>query len=407
MAAARERRSAARGKNRAALLEVTPRQSAIVLFALSIASFAIGTGEFAAMGVLPQIADTYAVSIPRAGHMVSAYALGVVVGAPVLAVVCARFARDRVLLALLGAIVAGNVASACAPTYGSFVLLRFVTGLPHGTFFGVSALVAAELVGRERRAQAVGQVMIGLTVASVVGTPIATLIGQHASWRIAYGLIALLAAIAAVLLRGSAPHIEVDRTARPLRELHALRRPLVWLTLGIGSVGFGGLFATYTFISPIITRYAHASPDLVPITVALIGCGMFVGNIVGGKLADRSLPRTIAGALVWNIIVGIAFSLCAGTPALALPLAFGLGGGFVLVPALQTRLMDVAGDAQTLAASLNHSAFNVANALGAWLAGLAVHAYDWNATGWVGAGMAVTGLALFASSLFVAAGRKF
>ncbi len=378
------------------MLDVSPRTSALILFALSIASFAIGTGEFAVMGVLPQIASTFDIEITRAGHLVSSYALGVVVGAPVLAVVCARFPRDRVLVALSCAIVAGNTASALAPSYPTLLVLRFITGLPHGTFFGVAALVAAELVGRERRAQAVGRVMVGLTIASIVGTPIATVIGQHASWRIAYGMIAVLAGIAAIMLQVNAPRIEVDRTAHPLRELHALRRPLVWLTLGIGAVGFGGLFATYTYIAPIITSYAKASPTLVPVTVALIGCGMFTGNLVGGKLADRSLTKTIVGALVWNVVIGIAFSLGAGIPALALPLAFGLGGGFVLVPALQTRLMDVAGDAQTLAASLNHSAFNVANALGAWFGGLAVHQFDWNATGWVGSAMAVAGLLLFA-----------
>jgi DHA1 family inner membrane transport protein len=388
------------------MLDVSPRTAALILLALSIASFAIGTGEFAVMGMLPQVASTFDVEITRAGHLVSSYALGVVVGAPVLAVACARFARDRVLVALLAAIVAGNLASALAPSYASLLVLRFASGLPHATFFGVAALVAAELVAPERRAQAVGGVLIGLTIASIIGTPIATLIGQHASWRIVYAAIAVIAAISGVLLRAHAPRVPVDATAHPLRELHALRRPLVWITLGIASIGFGGLFATYTFIAPIMTSYAKASPALVPVTVALIGCGMFLGNLVGGKLADRSLSGTILGALLWNLAAGVAFSLGAGSAPLAMALAFGLGAGFMIVPALQTRLIDVAGDAQTLAASLNHAAFNVANALGAWFGGLAVHRFDWNATGWVGAAMAGAGLALFGLAALVARGDR-
>jgi DHA1 family inner membrane transport protein len=381
------------------------RTSALILLALSIASFAIGTGEFSVMGLLPQLAADLHIELTVAGHMVSAYALGVVVGAPVLAVACARLARDRVLIALLGVIVVGNVASALAPSYHSLLVLRFATGLPHGTFFGVSALVAAELVGRERRAQAVGRVMVGLTVAGIVGTPLATALGQHASWRLAYALIAVIAAAPCALLLAVAPRMPVASTASPLRELGALRRGQVWLTLGIGSIGFGGLFAIYTFIAPILTLHAGADARYVPLVVALIGVGMVAGNIVGGRLADRSLAKTIAGALVWNVIMMIAFAELSHVAVLAGGLAFCVGGGFVLVPALQTRLMDVAGDAQTLAASLNHSAFNVANALGAWLGGIAVRRADWNATGWVGAGMAVAGLGLLAASLVLEKGR--
>jgi DHA1 family inner membrane transport protein len=379
------------------------RSTPLTLLALSLASFAIGTGEFSVMGLLPQIARDLGVELVASRDIVSAYALGVVVGAPLLAVATARLARDRLIIAFLASIAAGNLASALAPGHGSLLVLRFLTALPHGAFFGVAALVAADLAGPDRRAQAVGRTMLGLTVAGIIGTPLAIVIGQLGGWRAAYVAIAAVSAIACALFAAVAPAMPAAASASPMRELGALRRPQVWLTLGIGSVGFGGLFAVYTFIAPTLTEHAGTSQATVPWVVALIGAGMVVGNLVGGRLADRALPATVAGALAWNAVVLVGFALCAHVAVLAAVLAFALGCGFALVPAVQTRLMDVAGDAQTLAASLNHSAFNVANALGAWLGGLAVARAGWSATGWVGAGMAVVGAALFATSIVVEA----
>ncbi len=369
-------------------------------FALALGGFAIGTSEFSIMGLLPDVAREVHVSVPQAGHLISAYALGVMVGAPVLAVVCARLPRHRVLLGLLAALTHGNLASALAPSYESLWLLRFLSGLPHGTFFGVAALVVADFAGPEARARAVGRLMLGLTIACVVGSPLATGLGQVASWRTAYLLIGGLSACAWLLTLLHIPRTRALEGASPLRELGALRRVQVWLTLGVGSVGFGGLFAVYSYITPTLTELAGMRLALVPLVLAGVGLGMVVGNLVGAAFADRSLPRTIVAALLWNVVTLGAFWLTAHNPWLASLSAFAIGMGFALVPGLQTRLMDVAADAQTLAASLNHSAFNLANALGAWLGGLVIAAgLGWNATGWVGAAMAVAGLSLFGVSM--------
>jgi MFS transporter, DHA1 family, inner membrane transport protein len=369
-------------------------------FALALGGFAIGTSEFSIMGLLPDVAREVHVSVPQAGHLISAYALGVMIGAPVLAVACARLPRHRALLAFLAAITLGNLASALAPTYESLLVLRFLSGLPHGTFFGVAALVVAQFAGPEARARAVGRLMLGLTIACVVGSPLATGLGQYASWRTAYLLIGGLAALSWGLTLVSIPRLRADADASPWRELGALGRVQVWLTLGVGSVGFGGLFAVYTYITPTLTELAGLRLALVPLVLSGVGLGMVVGNLVGATFADRSLPKTIVAALLWNVLTLGAFTLAAHHAGAAAVCAFAIGMGFALVPGLQTRLMDVAADAQTLAASLNHSAFNLANALGAWFGGLAISAgWGWNATGGVGAAMAIAGLLLFGGAV--------
>ncbi|EPX58413.1 MFS permease [Cystobacter fuscus DSM 2262] len=369
-------------------------------FALALGGFAIGTSEFSIMGLLPDVARELHVSVPQAGHLISAYALGVMVGAPVLAVACARLPRHLALLGLMAALALGNIASALAPSYESLMVLRFLSGFPHGTFFGMAALVVADLAGPAARARAVGRLMLGLTIACVVGSPLATGIGQYASWRTAYLFIGGIAASAWLLTLLNIPRAAAVAGASPLRELGALRRVQVWLTLGVGSVGFGGLFAVYTYITPTMTELAGLRVGLVPFVLAGVGLGMVVGNLVGASFADRSLPKTIVAALLWNVLTLVSFWLTARNPWAASLSAFALGMGFALVPGLQTRLMDVAADAQTLAASLNHSAFNLANALGAWFGGLVISAgFGWNATGVVGAAMAIGGLTFFAVSM--------
>ncbi|MDB4942830.1 MAG: permease [Labilithrix sp.] len=378
---------------------VPRRQAAWTELALALGGFAIGTGEFSIMGLLPQVANELGVSIPQAGHLISSYALGVVIGAPVLAVLSARVPRHQLLLALMGMFALGNFASALAPSYGALLVLRFLTGVPHGTFFGVAALLVAEMAGRAGRARAVGRVMSGLTVACIVGSPLATSVGHLASWRTAYTAIGGIAAASFVLTLVHAPKTRAAEGASPLRELGALRRVQVWLTLGVGSIGFGGLFAVYTYLAPTMTELAGMRESMVPFVLAATGAGMFVGNLVGSHFADRALARTIVLSLLWNM-AALAIYVHAARSAWAAPIAtFAIGGGFALGPALQTRLMDVAADAQTLAASLNHSAFNLGNALGAWLGGLTISAgYGWSSTGWAGVGMALGGLVVFAVS---------
>ena len=365
--------------------------------ALAAGGFGIGTGEFVMMGLLPSVAGNFKVSIPAAGHVISAYALGVVVGAPLIAVIAARRSRHRLLLALMASFAALNLASALAPSYLSVLVVRFLAGFPHGAYFGVASLVAASMVPPTQRAQAVGRMMLGLTGATLAGVPAATWIGQRFGWRASYLLVAAIGALTWVLIARFVPRTPPVEDASPLRELRALASKQVWLTLGIGSIGFGGLFCVYSYITPTLTQLSGLPLRWVPSVLAVFGLGMILGNLIGAKLADRALMRTIGGLLVWNAFVLLLFSWAApyGWPVVGVVLM--VGTGVAIVPALQIRLMDVAEDAQTLAAALNHSAFNIANALGAWLGGVAIsNDLGWAATGWVGSLLAVGGLLIFA-----------
>ena len=368
--------------------------------ALAIGGFGIGTGEFVMMGLLPSVAEGFRTSIPSAGHVVSAYALGVVVGAPLIAVIAARWPRHRLLLALMAFFAVGNFASALAPTYASLIVVRFLAGLPHGAYFGVASLVAASLVPTNERARAIGRMMLGLTGATLAGVPLATWIGQTLGWRAAYVLVGVIGVLTCVLISRCVPRKGPVEGASPTRELSALSSKQLLLTLGIGSVGFGGLFCVYSYITPTLTQVAGLPVHYVPFVLAVFGVGMVLGNLIGSWLADRALMRTIGAVLIWNVVVLGSFSLAAHDAWIATVVVLLVGTGVAIVPALQIRLMDVAEDAQTLAAALNHSAFNIANALGAWLGGVAIDAgLGWASTGWVGALLAVAGLLIFGVSL--------
>jgi MFS transporter, DHA1 family, inner membrane transport protein len=372
----------------------------LIELALAVGSFGIGTGEFAIMGLLPNVAQEFNVTTPEAGYAISAYALGVVVGAPIIAVLAAKLARQTLLLLLMAVFAVGNAVSAVAPSFESFVLLRFLTGLPHGAYFGVAALVAASLVPPNKRTQAVARVMMGLTVATLLGTPVATWFGQILSWRIAFGAVGFMGALTVVLIWLFLPKDKVQEGASPMRELGAFRRKQVWFTLGIGAVGFGGLFSVFSYIASTATEVAQMPESAVPVMMALFGSGMIIGNLVGAWFADRNLMATIGGVLACSVVVMTVLWLTAENPYMLSACVFLVGCSVAIGPALQTRLMDVAADAQTLAAALNHSAFNIANALGAWLGGLAIAAgYGFASTGWVGAVLAVAGLVVFGLSL--------
>jgi MFS transporter, DHA1 family, inner membrane transport protein len=368
--------------------------------ALGIGGFGIGTGEFVMMGLLPNVAADLGISVPTAGHIISAYALGVVVGAPLIAVLAARWPRHVLLMALMVFFAVGNFASALTPGYAWLLAVRFLAGLPHGAYFGVASLVAASLVPANERARAIGRMMLGLTGATLAGVPLATWIGQTMGWRAAYALVAAIGVLTSVLIACCVPRAEPVTGASPARELRALGRRQVWLTLGVGSVGFGGLFCVYSYIAPTLTRVAGLPDRYVPFVLAVFGVGMILGNLVGSWLADRALMRTIGGVLIWNAIVLSSFSVAAHYAWAAAISVFLIGTGVAIVPALQIRLMDVAEDAQTLAAALNHSAFNIANALGAWLGGVAIAGgLGWASTGWVGALLALGGLLIYVVSL--------
>jgi DHA1 family inner membrane transport protein len=369
---------------------------ALVLLALAMGGFSIGTTEFAAMSLVPQFAPALGVDEPMAGHVISAYALGVVVGAPVIAVLGARLPRRSLLIGLMAVFALANGLSALSPSYGWMLAFRFLSGLPHGAFFGVGALVAASLVPRERRAQAMSRMMLGLTLASVVGVPLANGIGQIVGWRWGFGLVAVFATATVALLLAFVPYEPGDRNASPLRELGALRRPQVWLALGTGAIGFGGLFAVYTYLATTLVEVTGVSPAVVPLALGVLGIGLTVGNLVCAWAADRALMPAAAVTLLFSAAMLALYAWAAQSLWTLLPvvLLIGMGGGIGTI--LQSRLMDVAGDAQTLAAALHHAAFNAANALGPWVGGLAISAgYGWTSTGWVGVALALGGFVIW------------
>jgi MFS transporter, DHA1 family, inner membrane transport protein len=371
----------------------------LVHSALAVGGFAIGTTEFATMSLLPFFAHDLGISAPTAGHVISAYALGVVVGAPLIAVLSARMARRTLLIVLMTVFALANGLSALAPTYHWMLLFRFLSGLPHGAYFGIAALVAASLVPVERRTQAVGRVLLGLTVATIIGVPFANWLGQAVGWRWGFAVVAFLAVLTAALVAIFAPRDRVQPGASPLRELGALRSGQVWLTLATGAIGFGGLFAVYTYLASTLMAVTGVPAATVPVALAAFGIGMTAGNLIVPRFADRALIPTAGALLVWSAVALALYPLAAGRFWTLLIDVTAVGFGGALGTVLQTRLMDVAGDAQALAAALNHSAFNVANALGPWLGGMAIAAgYGWTSTGWVGTGLALAGFGIWVVS---------
>ncbi len=369
---------------------------ALVLLALAMGGFAIGTTEFATMSLLPYMATGLHIDAPTAGHLISAYAIGVVVGAPLLAVLAARLARRTLLLLLMVVFTVGNGLTAFAPSYGWMLAFRFLSGLPHGAYFGVGALVAASLVSATKRTSAVTKMMLGLTLATVLGVPLANFLGQEAGWRWGFGVVAGLGLATLALLILFAPRDRAHAAASPLRELGALRLPQVWLTLGIGAIGFGGLFCVYSYLASTLLGVTHAPPELIPLVLCVFGIGMFLGNLLVPYAADRALMPTAGAILLLMVVALLLYPLAAHNIWLIAADVFVIGTGVALGAVLQIRLMDVAGDAQSLAAALNHSAFNTANALGPWLGGMAIHAgWGWTSTGPVGAALAAIGLLIW------------
>jgi MFS transporter, DHA1 family, inner membrane transport protein len=369
---------------------------AVSLLALAVGGFAIGTTEFMAMGLLPQVADGVEVSIPTAGHLISAYALGVVVGAPVLAFLGARLPRRGLLVALMAAYAGANALSALAGSFGLLLVARFLCGVPHGAYFGVASLVAAGLAPRGREGRAVATVMIGLSVANVVGVPAATWMGQHLGWRSAFWVAAGLSALTALLVVAALPASPGNADATGRRELRLFTEPQAWLTLIAGAIGFGGMFALYSYIAKAVTDVGGLSDGAVPVFLLAFGVGMVAGTYAAGHLADWSVFRTLLGSsgAMAVLLLGYAALAPAGWWALVPALLVALVAS-VLVVNLQLRLMSVAGEAQTLGAAMNHSSLNVGNALGAWLGGVVIAAgWGYRAPSIVGAGLAVAGLAV-------------
>ncbi|MTD12610.1 MFS transporter [Nakamurella sp. YIM 132087] len=360
---------------------------------MALGGVALGTAEFATMGVLPAVATDLGVSEPTAGVLISAYAVGVVIGAPLLAVLGARIPRRTLLLALVGLFVVAHIGSALAPGFGFLVGTRFVAGLPHGAYLGVAALVAASLVPEERRGRAIASVILGLTVANIAGVPVSTAIGQWWGWRATFAVVAVLGLFTLVAVRLRVPWQPAGRVGRVLGELHALRHGQLWVALLICVVGLGGMFAVFTYISSTLTEVSGIPRAWVPAVLALFGLGMTVGTVIGGRLADLSVDRTVRFGLFAIAAVMAVFTLLVHTPVTAAIGVFLIGMTCLTpMPAIQARLLDVAPDAPTLAASLLHSATNTANAVGAWAGGVVLTAgAGYAAIGWVGAALALAG----------------
>ncbi|MEV8305822.1 MFS transporter [Streptomyces flavidovirens] len=368
----------------------------VALLALAVSAFGIGTTEFVMMGLLPNVADDLGTSVPTAGYLVSAYAIGVVIGAPLLTALGSRIPRKRMLLLLMALFTVGNLASALAPGFDWLVAGRVLAGLPHGAFFGVGAVVAARLVADGRQARAVATMFLGLTVANIVGVPAATLLGQHLGWRATFLVVAVIGLVAMAALARLVPYVPLDARQSVRRELRTLGNRQVLLGLLTAVFGFAGVFAVYSYLASMTTEVMGFGESSVTLVLALFGIGMTLGALAAGPLTDRALRPTLYGSLAVLAVVLLAFNYTAHVRWAALATVVVLGAvGFMTTTPLQMLVMNKAKEAPTLASASNHSAFNLANAGGAWLGGMAITAgWGWMSPTLVGAVLAAAGLAI-------------
>lgn len=383
--------------------EISTRHRYIAMIAMALGGFGIGTTEFVAMGLLNLIADDFSITEGEAGHVISAYALGVVIGAPLITTLTGSIPRRRLALILMGAFVIGNGLSVFAHSYWVLMISRFIAGFPHGAYFSVTALIAASMAPNGKRGKAVALTGMGLSIATVIGVPVAQGLGSALGWNAAFAMVAVIGIITFIALWFTVPHMTLMPRTKPITELGALVNSQVLMTLAIGTVGFGGMFAVYTYISWTLTENAGFNADLIWIPLMVYGIGMVIGTYIGGVLADRNLEYAILGTLLTLIVVLSAFYFLSHNAVLGI-INFGVIGllGSTLVPNLQTRLMDVAGDAQTLAAALNHSALNMANAAGAAVGGAVISAgYGYSTPALAGAVMAACGALLWVPAYFL------
>ncbi|MEU6516340.1 MFS transporter [Streptomyces sp. NPDC046978] len=368
----------------------------LALLALAIGAFGIGTTEFVIMGVMPQVAEDFGVSIPTAGWLVSGYAFGVVIGAPLLTVLGTKVSRKKMLMFLMGLFVVGNALSAFAPSFGVMLIGRIVASLAHGAFFGIGSVVAADLVAPEKKASAISLMFMGLTVANIVGVPGGTYIAQVTGWRVTFTIVALLGIIGFLGVAKLVPEQGRPQAANIRTEFAAFKNVQVWLAMAMTVLGYGGVFAAITYITPMMTQVTGYAEGAVTWLLVLFGIGMFLGNLLGGKFADRALMPMLFTTLAALTAVLLLFTATAHNKVLAaITLALIGALGFATVPPLQKWVLDQAPAAPTLASAANIGAFNLGNALAAWLGGVVIAGgLGYTSPNWVGALLSGTALLL-------------
>lgn len=368
----------------------------LALLALAVGAFGIGTTEFVIVGLLPDVATDLSVSIPQAGLLVTGYALSVVIGAPLMTIAGTRMPHKAMLLLLMAFFIAGNLTCAIAPDYPTLMAGRVIAAICHGSFFGIGSVVASRVVEPGREASAVALMFMGLTTANVLGVPLGTLLGQHFGWRSTFWCVAGLGIAGLLGLHFLVPRQEREPARGIGRELAAFRTPQVWLGLGTTTLGFAGVFASFTYLAPMMTQVAGFPSSAVSWLLVLFGVGLCAGNILGGKAADRALMPTLYTVLGGLAVVLLLFTFTSHTrPAAAITVAVFGAVAFATVPPLQLRVLQQTKGAPALASSANISAFNLGNALGAWLSGLAIdHGLGYTAPNWIGALLATAGLSV-------------
>jgi DHA1 family inner membrane transport protein len=383
----------------------------IALYALAIGGFGIGLTEFVIMGLLPEVAADFAVSETAAGYLISGYALSVAVGAIALTAALTRVDRKKALLGLMVLFILGNLVSALAPDYSTMMIGRVIAALCHGAFFGIGAVVAAQLVAPAKRAAAISVMFAGLTISNVLGVPLGTLLGQAAGWRSTFWAITVIGVFALIGIAALVPaRTGADAAGSPgslLHEFRAFRSPQVWLSIAVTVLGYGGMFGGFTYIAFTLTEVSGFASSAVPWLLILFGAGLFVGNILGGRAADKNLGLTLIVLLLVLTAVLAIFALTAGNQIMAMVSLVLMGGvGFATVPGLQMRVMAHAEAAPTLASGANIAAFNVGNALGAWIGGLTLAAgLGYTSPLWAGAAVTVGGLLVLLVAVFAPGGE--
>ncbi|WP_448095751.1 MFS transporter [Luteibacter yeojuensis] len=377
------------------------RRCGLILFSLAFGSFCIGTSEFASMGILQLFAGSLDISLPAATNAITAYAFGVVIGAPAVTIAAARMNRKPLLLWLMVVFVAGNVLSAMSTNLVTFAVARFISGLPQGAYFGAGAVVASYVVGPGKGGRAFALVMMGLTIATIVGSPLATFLGQHLGWRNTYLAVAVIATLALLCLLGWVPRTAALDGGPVMQQLTALRKPQVWATMVVAALGVSSIFAVYTFIGPLVTEAARLSQDWIPFALAMFGFGMTVGNLFGGRLADRFPARGLVTGFAGALVVMAILAVLGANPWVQMPAMFGVGAAMMCaIPTLQVRLNHFAPEAPTLMGAMNLASLNTSNAIGAWAGGLTVASgFGFLSAVWAGFGLTLLGLVVFGLTL--------